>query len=117
MSGEDVVNESGAYAGNFVGTDGCAHAAAAESDSAINCASGYGPSQRDHVIRIIVSGVRLHRAEVYDLMGSAAQQIRDLLVQSEASMVRCNSYTHDAFSLSWTSTASACLQTFSTAKR
>jgi len=56
MSGEDVVNESGAYAGNVVGTDGCAHAAAAESDSAINCASGYGPSQRDHVIRIIVSG-------------------------------------------------------------
>jgi hypothetical protein len=47
----------------------------------------------------------LHRAEVYDLMGSAAQQIRDLLFQSEASMVRCNSYTHDAFSLSWSSTA------------
>jgi hypothetical protein len=98
------MDETSAHTGNFVGADGCAHAAATERHSAINCASGYGPGQWDHVIRIIVPGVRLNRTEVYDLMESTAQQIRDLLFQSEPSMVRCDSYAHEAFSLSWSST-------------
>jgi hypothetical protein len=98
VSREHVMDEPGAHTGNFVGADGCAHATAAKRYSAINCASGYGPSQWDNVIRVIVSGARLNRTEVYDPMGSTAQQTRDLLFQGEASMVRRDSYAHDAFS-------------------
>jgi hypothetical protein len=104
VSGEDIMDEPSAYTSNFIGADGCAYAAAAEHDSTIHCARGYGPGQGNHVIRVIVSGAQLERSEVYDLMGSTAQQIRDLLFQSEPSMVRRNSYTHDVFSLSWSST-------------
>jgi hypothetical protein len=104
VGGEHIVDEPSAHTGNFVGADGCANATPAERHSAINCASGYGSGQWNNVIWIIVSGVRLSRTEVDDLMGSTSQPNRDLLFQSESSMVRGNSYTHDAFSLSWSST-------------
>jgi hypothetical protein len=98
------MDEPCSHTSNLVGADGCTHATAAERYSAINCACGHGPGQWDDVIWVIVSGARLKRTEVYDLVGSTAQQIRDLLFQSEPSMVRCYSYAHDAFSLSWSST-------------
>jgi hypothetical protein len=72
---------------NFVGADGCPHATAAERYSAIDCSCGNCPRQRDHVIRVVVSGDGLNRTEVYDLMGSTAQQIRDLFFQNEPSMI------------------------------
>jgi hypothetical protein len=110
------MDEPCAHTGNFVGADGCAHSTTAKRYPAIHCASGYGLGQWNHVIRVIVSGVRLKRTEVYDLMGSSAQQIHDLLFQSESTMVRRNSYVHDAFSFGLSSTRRACLQMFSTPK-
>jgi hypothetical protein len=62
------MDEPSAHTGNFVGADGCPHAAAAERHSAINCASGYGPGQWDNVIRVVVSGAQMERTEVDDLM-------------------------------------------------
>jgi hypothetical protein len=87
VSGEDIMDEPSAYASYFIGADGCAYAAAAEHDSAIHCALGYGPGKWNHIIRVIVSGARLVRTKVYDFMGSSAEQIGDLLFQSEPSMV------------------------------
>jgi hypothetical protein len=87
VSGEHVVDEPSAHASNFVGTDRCPHSTAAERNSAIDVAGGYGSSQWDHVIRIIVSGARLKRTEVDDLIRGIAQQIRDLFFQNEPSMV------------------------------
>jgi hypothetical protein len=87
VSREHVMDEACAHTGNFVGADGGPHAAAAERNSAIDCAASYGPGQRDNVVRVIVSGAHLIRAEVYDLMGGTAKQIRNLLFQNEPSMV------------------------------
>jgi hypothetical protein len=42
----------------------------------------------------------MRRTEVDDFMGSTAEQIRNLLFQGEPSMVRRDSYAHDAFSFS-----------------
>jgi hypothetical protein len=104
MGGEYVVNKSGSYTGNLIGAYGCAHSTAAKRYSAIHLASGHGVGKRDHVIGVIVSGTQLMSAEVYDLVARASQQLRDLLFQNEPSMVRRNSYTHGAFSLSRSST-------------
>jgi hypothetical protein len=79
MSGEHIVDEPGAHTSNLVGADGCTHATAAERYPAINFAGGNGSGQWNHVIRVIISGARLNRTEVYDLMGSPAQQFRDPL--------------------------------------
>jgi hypothetical protein len=87
VSGEHVMDEPCAHTGNFVGADGSPHATAAERHAATDCACGYGPGQRDYVIRVVVSGDGSNRTEVYDLMGSIAQQIRNLLFQNEPSMV------------------------------
>jgi hypothetical protein len=87
MSREHVVDEPSTYADNLVGADGCPHSTAAERYPAIHFARGNGSGQWNHVIRVIVSRARMKRTEVDDLMSSAAQQIRDLLLQNEPSMV------------------------------
>jgi hypothetical protein len=43
---EHVMDEACAHTSNFVGADGCPHTAAEERNSAIDCASGYGPRSR-----------------------------------------------------------------------
>jgi hypothetical protein len=98
------VDEAGASPRNFVGADGCPHATAAERNSAINCAGSNGPGQRDNVIRVIISGAQVLRAEVCDLETRPVQEPSYLLLQRKAAVVLCNSYAHYAFSFSRWST-------------
>jgi hypothetical protein len=92
------VDEPCAHTSHFIGADGRTHSAAAERYAAIDRAGGNGSGQRDHIIRVVVSGAQMRRTEIYNPMASGAQQIRDLFFQNEPSVVRSDSYAHDVSS-------------------
>ena len=81
------MDETSPHASNLVGADGCSHSTTAECYSAIHFSGGNGSGKWDYVVRIIVSWTRLKRTEVDDLIGSITQQVRDLLLQNEPSMI------------------------------
>jgi hypothetical protein len=87
VSGEHVVDEPSPHASNLVGADGCSHSTTAERYSAIHFSAGNGSGEWDYVVRIIVSWARMKGTEVNDLIGSITQQVRDLLLQNEPSMI------------------------------
>jgi hypothetical protein len=68
MGGKFIVNEPGSDTGNFICRDRRANAAAAERHSALNILGSDGSGQGDDQVRIVISGVQLVCAEVYDLV-------------------------------------------------
>jgi hypothetical protein len=96
-SREDIVDEPGADTVDFVGGNGCAHSAATQGYPALNLSRGNSPGKWDDEVGIVIRGVQLMRAEVYDLVAGSAQRLLQLSFQGKRSMVRRNSYAHHDF--------------------
>ena len=87
MCREDIVNEAGAYAGNFICSDGCAHPAAAERHRAFNAARGDRPSQRNDEVGVVIIESQLVGAVVLDLVPGGAQRRGQFGFQRKAAVI------------------------------
>src|SRR5262245_32527712 len=97
--GEMIVDESGANARHFVGTDTRADPTAANSHASIHLAGRDGLRERQHEVGIIVLRIQTISAEVHDLVPSRIKFGHDFFLESESSMIGSHSNPH-AMSLS-----------------
>ena len=67
-SGEHIMDESCAHAGNLVRGDGDSDAATAERDSALNLTIGNSLGQRDDEVWVIIRRIQSVRTEVHDVV-------------------------------------------------
>jgi hypothetical protein len=89
-----VVDQRGPHAMDFVGTDGCADAAAADGNAAVHFSSSNGLREGNDEIGIIISCVEMVRAEVNYLVSGFAQMSHEFLFQSKTTVIRSDSNAH-----------------------
>src|SRR5262249_37888702 len=95
---EVVVNDRGANAWDLVGTDRSAETTPADRHATPYLYRHHRPRQRDHEVRIVVARVQAMRPEIDDLMPRGAEMGEQLFLQTIATVIGGNTYTHVCFS-------------------
>lgn len=79
---------------NFVRTDRCAHAAAADGHAALHAARSNGLCERNDEIRIVIGGVQAVSSKIDDIMPRRAKVRDEFLLQAKSAVIGGNAYTH-----------------------
>ena len=68
MSRENIMDQPGTHAGDFIRGDGSPHTAAAKGHSAVHFARCYGPGKGNDEVGVVIFGVHLVCAKVHNFV-------------------------------------------------
>jgi hypothetical protein len=91
---EVIVDQPGADAGYFVGTDGSAHAAPADCHATLDLPRGNGSSERDDEVGIVIVRGETMRPEIDNLMTCRTELRKQFLLQTKSAVIRRDSHEH-----------------------
>ena len=90
-----IVNQTRPNPTHLVGAHRRPHAAPADRDTSLDLSGGHRTGHRKNKIRKIVPRIDRVRAEIYNLVAGTPQALEQLLLQSIAAMIRCDSKFHN----------------------
>jgi len=94
FGGKMIFNEARANAFDFIRANGCANAAAANGQSAIEGSRGNGLGQRNDEVGVIISGIERVRAKINNLVARRPQTRSQFFLQFKSTMICSYSQMH-----------------------
>jgi hypothetical protein len=89
-----IVTERCAHAGNFVGSHGGAYPATAQQNASFHISTCNGTSEGNRKIRVVIVSVIDAVPKIDDLMALCRQQMGELFLHFEATVIRAYPYFH-----------------------
>jgi hypothetical protein len=93
-----IVNQSGANAGDLIGTDRSADTAATNRNAPLYFSGSNGPREGSDVVGIVIAGIEVVCSEISHLVPGLTKMSDQLFLQGEATMIGGDSNTHLIFS-------------------